>query len=97
MAFTDFLLSFIEVFGTVAFAISGASVAIRHRMDLFGVIILGGVTALGGGVFRDILMGCFPPRMFTSFEYLLIAALTSVGVFLVAYFMRNRRDQSFEC
>ena len=96
MAFSDILMTFSEIVGTVAFAISGASLAVRYRLDLFGVLLLGGVTALGGGTMRDLLMGCVPPRMFTSYEYLLIAAVTSFVVFTVSYFMRGYEFKSPE-
>lgn len=90
MEFTNLLMRFSEIVGTVAFAISGAMVAVRYRLDLFGVLLLGGVTALGGGTLRDLLMGSVPPRMFSSFEYLLIAAITSFVVFTLAYFARGK-------
>ena len=89
MNFVDFLMTFSEVVGTIAFAISGATVAIRYRLDLFGVIMLGGFTALGGGTIRDLLMGNTPPRMFTSYTYLLLAVLTSFITFTISYFMRG--------
>ena len=53
---------YFELIGAVAFAISGAMVAVRYRLDLFGVLLLGGVTALGGGTLRDLLMGSVPPQ-----------------------------------
>ena len=96
MAFSDILMTFSEIVGTVAFAISGATLGVRYRLDLFGVLLLGGVTALGGGTIRDLLLGCVPPRMFASHEYLLIAAITSFVVFTVAYFMRGYEFKSPE-
>ena len=62
-----------EWLGTAAFAVSGAMVAVDTGMDLFGVIFLAMVTALGGGTLRDVLIGHFPPRMFTNYQYLLLA------------------------
>ena len=64
-----------EWLGTAAFAVSGAMVAVDTGMDLFGVIFLAMVTALGGGTLRDVLIGHFPPRMFTNFQFLLLADL----------------------
>lgn len=46
-----------DILGTIAFAISGAMVAIRKEMDLFGVNILAITTAVGGGIIRDLLIG----------------------------------------
>lgn len=55
-----------EVLGTIAFAISGAMLAIERKMDIFGVLVLGLVTAMGGGFMRDIVLGKVPPNMFRS-------------------------------
>ena len=89
MNFADILMIFSEFVGTIAFAISGATVAIRYRLDLFGVLFLGGVTALGGGTMRDVLLGQTPPRMFTNYFYLMLAAITAFGTFTVSYFARG--------
>ena len=51
----------IEIIGTVAFASSGALVAIKQRLDLLGVVVLGVTTAVGGGMLRDIILGIVPP------------------------------------
>lgn len=59
-------------------------IAVEKRMDLFGVLFLAVVTALGGGTSRDMLIGSFPPRMFSSYRYLLLAALCALAVFAVA-------------
>ena len=52
--------------GTVAFACSGAMVAIKKNLDLLGIIVLGVTTAVGGGMIRDILIGIHPPALFTD-------------------------------
>jgi uncharacterized membrane protein YeiH len=85
MNWMDVLFHVTEIIGTIAFAVSGAMVAVRKRMDLFGVLFLGGVTALGGGTVRDVLLGSCPPKMFYSFEFLLIATISSLIIFLIAY------------
>ena len=54
----------IEAVGTIAFASSGAMVAIRQNLDLLGIIVLGVTTAVGGGMMRDILLGSVPPSLF---------------------------------
>ena len=51
----------IEIVGTIAFACSGALVAIKKNLDLLGVIVLGVTTAVGGGMLRDLLIGIHPP------------------------------------
>ena len=50
----------IEISGTVAFAVSGAFAAIQKRLDVFGVLIMGFITAIGGGTIRDVLIGYTP-------------------------------------
>ncbi|MEY8382617.1 trimeric intracellular cation channel family protein [Christensenellaceae bacterium 44-20] len=79
-----------ELAGTAAFAISGAMTAIERKLDLFGVLLLSVVTALGGGVTRDLLLGHIPPRMFERYEYVLIAVLCGLAVFLVARCSKER-------
>jgi uncharacterized membrane protein YeiH len=81
----NFIIIF-ELIGTVAFSISGALTALDHSMDIFGVIILGVITATGGGVFRDIILGHFPPDAFVNPIYVLFAAVTALIVFLIFYF-----------
>ena len=89
MNFVDILVYVADFVGTIAFAFSGATVAIRYRMDLFGVLILAGFTSLGGGTVRDLLLGQTPPRMFSSYLYLLIAGVTAFVTFTVSYFARG--------
>ena len=50
-----------ELVGTVAFAISGVIAGVRHHMDVFGTTVLGLVTAVGGGIVRDVMYGVLPP------------------------------------
>ena len=85
MDWMEIIFHITEIIGTIAFAVSGAMVAAKKRMDLFGVLFLGGVTALGGGTVRDILIGHFPPNMFYSYKFLLIAAVSALFIFIVAY------------
>lgn len=72
----------LELIGTVAFAVSGAMVALKKNMDIFGVAILGLTTAVGGGALRDILLGNTPPVMFREPIYALLAIAVSVVVFI---------------
>lgn len=82
----------IECLGVVAFAVSGAMVGIRRGMDLFGVIVLGLFTAVGGGLFRDLVLGITPPQMLRDPTFALIAISTSTVFFTILYF--NRRPPS---
>jgi len=80
----------VECLGIVAFAISGAMIAIRKGMDLFGVNILGLSTAVGGGCLRDIVLGVTPPLMLRDPTFALIAVATSTLFFAVLYFYRRQ-------
>ncbi|SHH11797.1 Uncharacterized membrane protein YeiH [Anaerosphaera aminiphila DSM 21120] len=79
----------LEIIGTVAFASSGAMVAIRKNMDIFGTIVLGVVTALGGGCIRDIILGITPPNMFRNSSYAIGAVLASIVLFVVFYYKKD--------
>jgi len=72
----------LEIIGTIAFSLSGAVVAIKRGMDIFGVCILGLTTACGGGIIRDVLLGSTPPTAFVNPVYALVAIATAAIVFL---------------
>lgn len=81
----DYLITVMEWIGTVAFAVSGSLIAISCSLDLFGVIIVGCITAVGGGITRDLLIGNTPPLIFSNSEALLLAFITTLVVFWVAH------------
>ena len=84
------LITFImEMVGTVAFAASGAMVAVDRAMDIFGVIVLGVTTAVGGGAIRDVILGIAPPAMFQNPIYTLVATITSCVAFLILYLKKE--------
>ena len=85
-----------EMIGTIAFAASGAMVGIRKKMDIFGVCVLGFVTACGGGMVRDVILGIHPPNVFRNTDYALVAVATSVIVFVTIYIKRDMMDGSFK-
>ena len=75
-----YIIDYLELIGVAAFAISGATTAIRKKMDIFGVIFLAVVTAIGGGVIRDVVMDIGIPVFFTRYEYILVILAASVLV-----------------
>jgi len=81
------VLFIIEMLGTIAFAISGAMVAVQRKMDLFGVVLLGMTTAVGGGIIRDLILGRTPPAAFLHPVY----ALTAIGVSVLIFIPSLRR------
>ena len=79
----------IEVLGTIAFAVSGGMLAIERKMDAFGVLFLGLVTALGGGFMRDLTLGIVPPSMFTSPIFIPVSLITSFYTFLAVHWNQH--------
>ena len=68
----------IEIIGTIAFALSGVVIGMRKNLDLFGDLILGVVTAVGGGILRDLMIGRVPPSCFRDPIYIIIAICSSL-------------------
>ena len=82
---TEMLVFIIEIIGTVAFASSGAMVGIRKKMDVLGVIVMAVMTAVGGGIIRDLVLGIHPPNTFKNPIYVEYSVLTAVILFIVFY------------
>lgn len=79
------LLTLLDYAGTAVFAITGALVAREKRMDLFGVIVVALVTAIGGGTLRDLILGRTPVFWIMDDVYILIGVLSAVFAFAVAH------------
>ncbi|MBQ3258101.1 MAG: TRIC cation channel family protein [Oscillospiraceae bacterium] len=86
----DTLFFIVEILGTIAFAVSGAAAAIDRRLDVFGVVVLGCVTACGGGILRDTILGQIPPMSFIDPVYLTTAAISAVLVFVYTKYRHKR-------
>lgn len=80
------LLYALDLIGTAAFAASGAWAGIRRQMDLFGVLVLGVVTAIGGGTLRDLLLGDHPTFGLRDETYLYL----SIAVALIIFFWHRK-------
>ncbi|GAA4856824.1 trimeric intracellular cation channel family protein [Actinomycetospora corticicola] len=75
----------LDLLGTFAFALNGALTAVRAaRLDIVGVVVLGMITALGGGILRDILLGALPPATFSDWRYLVVAAAGGLVAFALS-------------
>ncbi len=85
------IIYILDLIGTAAFAASGAWVGVRKHMDLFGVLVLGTVTAVGGGTLRDLLLGDIPPFSLQDEVYIYIAITVALVVFI-----NRRRFKLFE-
>jgi len=82
--FTDPVLLFIyvlDLFGTMAFAVTGAFKAIEHKADIIGIIILATITGVAGGTIRDIILGKFPPNSLIDPAYVIISVFTGIAIF----------------
>ena len=71
-----------DLIGTAAFAISGALLAIRRDFDIVGALTLAAMTACGGGVIRDLIIGETPPTAFVDLRYLTVAVISALVVFV---------------
>lgn len=85
-----------EIIGTIAFAITGVITAVEKKFDVFGAIVLGTMTAIGGGIVRDLILGYLPPMAFRKSSYAITAVATSIAVFVIAYFLGSRIKKNFE-
>ncbi|MBQ6895764.1 MAG: trimeric intracellular cation channel family protein [Oscillospiraceae bacterium] len=82
---------FLEIIGTIAFAFAGALVAIDNDLDLFGIECMAVMTACGGGMTRDIILGNTPPMMFRNPVYVTVAVLTGfLTVIIYNKFIQSR-------
>ena len=83
------ILTTFEIIGILAAALSGAMLAIDKKMDLFGVVLIGMITGLGGGVMRDVTLGHLP-RSFSNPYYLIAAFIPPLVVFFIAWLLQER-------
>ncbi|MBV2208979.1 MAG: trimeric intracellular cation channel family protein [Thermomonas sp.] len=74
------LLAF-DLLGTFVFALSGGLLAVRKRLDLFGVLVLSCAAAVSGGIVRDVLIGAHPPASLADWRYLVTAMLAGLATF----------------
>lgn len=77
------LIQVLDLFGTMAFAVTGAFKAIEHKSDIVGIIILATITGVAGGVLRDIIFGRIPPVAVANPWYLIITVATGVALFFL--------------
>ena len=81
----DLFIFIIEIISITSFAISGAVTAIKKKLDMFGVVIIGVTTSIGGGIIRDLILGITPPKTFMNPSYTIVAAVTAVITFLIEF------------
>jgi uncharacterized membrane protein YeiH len=76
------LLLVLDLCGTFVFALSGATAAVRRRLDLFGVLLLSFAASSSGGIARDLLIGAVPPAAISDWRYVGVALCAGVITFL---------------
>ena len=77
------LLLVLDLAGIFVFAITGGLVAVRKRLDIFGVLVLAGATGLGGGFLRDVLIDATPPAALADWRYLMVPVAAGLVTFVV--------------
>jgi uncharacterized membrane protein YeiH len=75
------LLVAFDLGGTFVFAISGATAAVKHRLDLFGVLVLSFAAGNSGGIARDVMIGAIPPAAISEWRYIAVSMLAGLVTF----------------
>lgn len=78
---TNLLVAF-DLAGTFVFALSGATAAVKHRLDLFGVLVLSFAAGNSGGIARDVMIGAVPPAAIHDWRYVAVSILAGLITFL---------------
>jgi len=73
-----------DLAGTFVFALSGAMTAVKHRLDLFGILVLSFAAATFGGIARDLLIGAVPPAALDDWRYITVSGLAGITVFFLS-------------
>ena len=87
----DGFISILDYLGTAAFAITGASKAITHKADIFGIIVLATVVGVAGGITRDVIFGRFPTA-FSDPIYIGITVIVGVAMFFLYSYFKKRMN-----
>lgn len=82
-ASAELFIYVLDLFGTMAFAVTGAFKAIEKKFDIVGIIILATITGLAGGTIRDIIIGKVPPNSIADPAYIAITVATGIVIFLL--------------
>ena len=77
----DTLLLVLDLAGTFVFALSGAMTGVRHKLDLFGVLVLSFAAGNVGGITRDVLIGAVPPAAIRDWRYIAVSLLAGLLTF----------------
>ena len=86
------ILNLLDILGTIAFAISGVSAAMQKRLDIFGILVIAFITALGGGTLRDMLIGDLPVAWIRDIRYPLIITASTIAAIIFNRFLHNLQN-----
>src|SRR5947208_6647050 len=75
------LLVAFDLGGTLVFALSGATAGVKHRLDLFGVLVLSFAAGNSGGIARDVMIGAHPPAAIRDWRYIAVSMLAGLITF----------------
>lgn len=89
------IIELTDLIGVAAFAISGVMVGIEKKLDLFGALFLGVITAVGGGMIRDITLGITPPMAFQKPRDLIVSIFISLFALLFYFLLSKKQPISF--
>jgi len=87
----DGFISILDYLGTVAFAVTGASKAISHKADIFGILVLATVVGVAGGITRDVIFGRFPTA-FSDPIYVSMTVITGLVMFFLYSYFKKRMN-----
>ena len=87
------LLVALDLLGIFVFALSGGLVGVRKNLDIFGVLVLAGVTGLGGGFLRDVLIDAAPPASLEDWRYLMVPVVAGLVTFYFHPTLARRRAE----
>jgi len=79
----EFFIYILDLFGTMAFAVTGAFKAIEHKADIVGIIILATITGVAGGTIRDVILGKSLPNSLIDPSYVIITVASAIIIFLL--------------
>jgi uncharacterized membrane protein YeiH len=80
-AYVATLTLILDLIGTFVFALSGATAGVKHKLDIFGVLVLSFAAANSGGITRDLLIGAVPPPGLTDWRYIVVPLLAGLFTF----------------
>ncbi|MBS1842054.1 MAG: trimeric intracellular cation channel family protein [Acidobacteria bacterium] len=90
--FVSDFLKVLDLVGTFAFAISGATAGVKHKLDIFGVLVLSFAAATSGGIARDVLIGAVPPAALYDWRYMAVSLLAGLVTFFWSPLMDRLRS-----